>query len=92
MSLDDDAAEVARWIAANVVAERERQGMSQEELAEVAGIDIGTLQRLERATQSPSLRTIVGVAKALRKPAGELFAEATFRGRGRGRPRRAPGS
>lgn len=43
---------------------REQSGWTQPELAEAAGVDVRTIQRIE-AGKSASLHTIVGVAKAL---------------------------
>lgn len=49
---------------------RKRRGLTQEQLAEAAGIGRSYLARLETARQDPTLSTIEKLAKALKvKPA-----------------------
>jgi transcriptional regulator with XRE-family HTH domain len=60
--------------ARNVRAERERQGLSQEALADRAdGLDAAQLGRAERAVYDPQLLTIVRIAEGLGVPAGQLL-------------------
>jgi ribosome-binding protein aMBF1 (putative translation factor) len=60
--------------ARNVRAERERQGLSQETLADRAdGLDAAQLGRAERAVYDPQLLTVVRIADALGIPASELL-------------------
>lgn len=70
----DRTAEVRRALGANVRRERERAALTQEELAERAGLTWLTVHRLE-AGQTARLATIVGVADALRVPVASLFRE-----------------
>jgi len=48
-----------------IVAERKRRGMTQERLAELTGITVRTIQRIENGNNTPRSFTIVLIAKAL---------------------------
>lgn len=52
---------------------REKRGMTQEHLAEKAGISRGYLARLETARQDPTLSTLEKIAKALRVKVAKLL-------------------
>ena len=54
-------------LARKILRNRRRLGLSQEELARLAGIRQGFLNRIERAIVSPSSRTIDKIDKALTK-------------------------
>lgn len=56
----------------NVRAERQRQALSQEGLADRAGLHATEVSRLERGVRDPRLSTIVRVAAALRVSAASL--------------------
>lgn len=58
--------------------QRERQKLSIRGLARKAGIDSGTLTRLENGDHNPSLRTLKTLAAALEVPLADLFASAGF--------------
>lgn len=60
-------------LAAKVKALREQRGMTQERLAEAAGLSRPHLARLETARQDPTLSTIEKLAKALRVKPAELL-------------------
>jgi transcriptional regulator with XRE-family HTH domain len=60
-------------LAAKLRALRERRGMSQEQLAEAAGLGRSHLARLETARQDPTLTTIEKLAKALKVKPAELL-------------------
>jgi transcriptional regulator with XRE-family HTH domain len=60
-------------LARNIRAERERHGMSQEELAWVAEMHPSEISRLERNVRDPRFTTIVRLAKALRIRPAELM-------------------
>jgi transcriptional regulator with XRE-family HTH domain len=64
-------------------AERERQGWSQEELCDRAGMDRTYLSGVERGARSPNLRAVVRIAEALGVPLSKLVlaAEAIKGGR-----------
>ena len=53
-------------IAMRIKALREREGWTQEVLAEKAGISRSHLARLETAKQDPNLSTLEKIAKAFR--------------------------
>jgi transcriptional regulator with XRE-family HTH domain len=60
-------------LARNVRALRLQRKMSQEELADSAGLDRPSLSLLERALLNPTLETIVKLALALQVKPGELL-------------------
>lgn len=60
--------------ARNVRAERERQGLTQEQLADRAdGLDEAQLRRVELAVYDPQLLMIVRIARGLDVPAAALL-------------------
>jgi len=52
-------------IAVQVIALRERHGLTQQQLAERCGIDQGDISRIERGSTSPTARTLQRIADAL---------------------------
>jgi len=56
---------------------REASELSQEELAEIAGLHRTYVSQLERGIKSPSVRVLVKVAGALGCEAWELLREAS---------------
>lgn len=59
---------------ANLRVARERRGLSQEALAQRAGMDPAEIRRLESARRDPGIRVLTRLARALRMTAGELLA------------------
>ena len=59
-------------MATRIKALRERRSMTQEQLAEKAGIGRSYLARLETARQDPTLSTLEKIAKALRVKVARL--------------------
>jgi transcriptional regulator with XRE-family HTH domain len=59
--------------AANLRAQRERRGLSQEALGHASGLHRTEISLLERAGREPRLSTIVKVARALRVPPATLL-------------------
>lgn len=58
----------------NKVAEfRLAQGLTQAQLAEVVGLSVETISRLERGVTIPSLKTLDHLAKALKTPISHFF-------------------
>jgi ribosome-binding protein aMBF1 (putative translation factor) len=55
---------------------RLEQGVSQEELADRAGVDRSYMSSLERGAQNPGLMAISKVAKALDLPIAHLMLDA----------------
>jgi len=66
-------ARLRETFSAVLVAEREAQRLTQEQLAERAGIHITTVGKLERGQQLPSLALFVLLAKALDCSPDELL-------------------
>jgi len=60
-------------IAMRIKALREKRRMSQEDLAERAGISRGYLARLETARHDPTVTTLEKLARALRVKVAELL-------------------
>ncbi len=52
---------------------REAKGLSQEELAFIAGVHRTYLGGIERGERNPSLKNIAAIAKALKVSLSELF-------------------
>lgn len=52
---------------------RTERGISQERLAELAGVDRNYIGQIERAERNPAVVNIVRIAKALKVPPAELF-------------------
>lgn len=59
----------------NVAAIRKARRLTQADLAELAGVEQPTISRLERGSESVTLRTIVAVASALDVPISDLFSD-----------------
>jgi transcriptional regulator with XRE-family HTH domain len=74
-------------IAANTRRLREKQAMTQEQLAEAAGLDVTHVRRTERATVNVSVRVLVALSAALGVEPARLFHRARFERRPPGRPR-----
>jgi len=64
---------IARALADNLKALRERQGLSINALARLAGIGKATLSVLEGGTGNPNIETIWALADALKVPFGQLL-------------------
>lgn len=65
-----------RAVGDTVRALRKKAGLSQEQLAELAGCDRQSVNRVENAAYSPSLHRVFLLADALRVPVGRLVAAA----------------
>lgn len=52
---------------------RNMKNMSQQELADIADVNKKTIQRIEHAKISPSLDTLISIAKGLNVDISELF-------------------
>ena len=57
--------EIDKKVGLNIRLERVKRGISQEILADMAGIARSTMGIIERGEQSPSLQTVAKVANAL---------------------------
>ena len=80
------AREFLAYIGANVHRARIRLGMTQEALAEAAGMDLRFLQRVERGRTNISVVFVVALAQALDVSPGTLFNRAVMPPPTRGRP------
>jgi transcriptional regulator with XRE-family HTH domain len=60
-------------LADNLRAARESADLSQVALAQLAGVDLSNLNKLENGHAYPSIVTLVRLARALRTTASELL-------------------
>ena len=65
--------EIDKKVGLNIRLERVKRGISQEILADMAGIARFTMGIIERGEQSPSLQTVAKVANALQIDIYKLF-------------------
>jgi len=65
--------EIDKKVGMNIRLERTKKSISQEGLADMAGIARSTMGIVERGEQSPSLQTIAKVANALNIDIYKLF-------------------
>lgn len=75
------------FVAANVRRLRARQQLTQEALAELAGMDARFLQRVERGQVNMRLETLLRLAEALGVPLVRLLRRASLPAPTPGRPR-----
>ena len=71
--MDSGAAEASARFGANMRSAREATGLSQEKFAQQAGVHRTYIGSLERGKHSPSLWTIVRIARELGVPAQSLL-------------------
>jgi len=64
-------------LAALITYERKSKGFTQEELADLAGVTLRTIQRIEKGDTLPRGYTLQALAKALGKPVEALYAATT---------------
>jgi transcriptional regulator with XRE-family HTH domain len=62
-------------VGANVRRLRLKAGMSQNELAEAAGVEQGSISAIEVGLRGPSMLMVMAIAKALDVPPTSLFRE-----------------
>lgn len=62
-----------------VRAIRAKEGVAQETLAHMAGVDRSHMGKIERGTHTPNLTIILKIAHALGRSAGELLLETEER-------------
>lgn len=65
--------EIDKKVGMNIRVARIKRGISQEGLADMAGLARSTMGIVERGEQSPSLQTITKVANALDMDLHKLF-------------------
>jgi transcriptional regulator with XRE-family HTH domain len=71
---------IVRELAARIRQLRHAKGLSQERLADEAGIHRTYLGGIETARRNPSLRNLIRIARALGVPVRALFDEPQARG------------
>lgn len=64
-----------RILGETIRAKRTKAGLSQEALAEKAGLSTVFISRIERGIESPSFDSLVKIAKALKIRVRELVAK-----------------
>ena len=75
------SAMATRTKLANRVRElRERAGITQSRLAEIAGLSVEAVSRIERGARSPSLETAIELARGLGVAVGDLLSETPLGG------------
>jgi len=77
------------YVAANVRRLRDKRGLTQEALAERAGLALRYLQDVEAAKSNISLSVLLGIADGLGVPPRDLLRPAEMPEVKRGRPRKA---
>lgn len=82
--------EILRSVAANVARLRRRMGLTQEELAEAAGLDVRAVQRIEQGKMNFGVVVLVRLAASLKTQVGVLVRRAKFTPSRPGRPRTRP--
>ena len=65
--------EIDKIVGMNIRLERVKRGISQEKLADLAGVARSTMGIIERGEQSPSIQTLAKVANALDVDIRKLF-------------------
>ena len=63
----------AEMVAERIATKRKKAGLSQDALAELAGIDRKTVNRIENGHFSPSMETFFRIAHALRANAKDFL-------------------
>jgi len=63
----------AEMVAERITTKRKKAGLSQDALAELAGIDRKTVNRIENGHFSPSMETFFRIAHALRANAKDFL-------------------
>ncbi len=63
-------------IGASLRATREQQGLTLEQAAQLSGISVSHLSRLESSERQPSVSSLLALSAALGVPVGALFGES----------------
>ena len=73
--MGSDTEVIRREFGRAVRRQRNKTGMSQENLAQIAGIDRTYLSGIERGVRNPTLEKIVELAQAMGCSVGEFFGD-----------------
>ncbi len=76
---EDEADPVDLAVGARIRLLRRMRGMSQQALAEAAGVTFQQIQKYERGANRVSASILSRIAKALQTPVSEMFGEAGLR-------------
>jgi transcriptional regulator with XRE-family HTH domain len=76
-----DRDDIRHLLGKAVRRERLRAGLSQEELADLAGLDRTYIGGIERGERNPGVIALQKVATGLGVPLGALFADVDARGK-----------
>jgi transcriptional regulator with XRE-family HTH domain len=68
--------ELLKTVGQRVRSAREDLGLSQEQLAERAGLHVSYVGQIERGLREPSLKSLLGVAQGLNLRLVDLLSEA----------------
>lgn len=85
--MDPRLATLLLYVAANVRRIRAKRHLTQEALAELAGLDLRFIQKIESGRAAVSLGALAAIADALAVKPGVLLKEAELPEVKRGRPR-----
>jgi transcriptional regulator with XRE-family HTH domain len=77
------------YIGANLHRYRKAKGLTQEQLADRAGVELSFYQRLERAKTNVSLASLIALSSAIEIPMPMLLEPARLHPAQRGRPKRS---
>ena len=66
----------ARTVGQKVRRLREKDGLTQEQLAEIADLHYSYVGHIERGTKNPSLKSLTKIADALGVPVAQLMADS----------------
>lgn len=77
MAMDDvtEAEQFKKRLGNNIVVYRKAANWTQAGLAEVLGVEMETVSRIERGVTSPSLLTLMNIAKHLKVNVADLLEE-----------------
>ena len=59
----------------NIARLRKQKGWAQQDLADLIGVEQPTISRIERGSDSVTLRLLIDIARALEVPLYELFLD-----------------
>lgn len=66
----------AKTVGERIRRLREKAGLTQEELAEIADLHYSYVGHIERGTKNPSLKSLTKIADALGVPVAQLMADS----------------
>lgn len=83
----------AKWFGARLKELREQGGLTQQQLADKAGVGLGAVRDLEQEKNGPTWATVITLADALGVAVTAFLEEpASKPATGKGRPRKPAGS